>query len=71
MLFNPKNEKFEHLDKRSKEIMLKTVEFFENKGKTNPLFKNLHELCQRYEGLWSVEAEAYLLDNAAKFGMML
>jgi len=22
MLFNPKNEKFEHLDKRSKEIML-------------------------------------------------
>ncbi len=34
MLFHPKNEKFEHLDERSREIMLKTIEFFENKGKT-------------------------------------
>lgn len=47
MLFNPKNEKFEHLDKRSKEIMLKTVEFFENKGKTK-LKKDDHK-CVWYE----------------------
>jgi acyl-CoA dehydrogenase len=33
MILNPKKEKFEHLDERSREIMLKTIEFFENKGK--------------------------------------
>jgi len=33
MLLNPKNNKYEHLDERSREIMLKTIEFFENKGK--------------------------------------
>jgi acyl-CoA dehydrogenase len=33
MLLNPKNNTYEHLDDRSKEIMLKTIEFFEQKGK--------------------------------------
>jgi acyl-CoA dehydrogenase len=33
MLLNPKTEKYEHLDQRSREIMLKTIAFFENKGK--------------------------------------
>lgn len=33
MLLNPKNEKFEYLDPRSREIMLATVAFFEEKGK--------------------------------------
>jgi len=33
MLLHPKNEAFEHLDTRSREIMLKTIAFFENKGK--------------------------------------
>jgi acyl-CoA dehydrogenase len=47
MLFNPKNEKFEHLDKRSKEIMLKTVEFFENKGKAK--LKEDDHKCVWYE----------------------
>ncbi|MCP4751389.1 MAG: acyl-CoA dehydrogenase [Proteobacteria bacterium] len=32
-LLNPKTEKFEHLDEQSREIMLKTVDFFEKKGK--------------------------------------
>jgi len=32
MLLNPKTETFEHLDPKSREIMLKTIEFFENKG---------------------------------------
>ena len=34
MIFlNPKKEKYEYLDERSREIMLKTIAFFENKGK--------------------------------------
>ena len=33
MLFNPRKESFEHLDARSREIMAKTIEFFETKGK--------------------------------------
>jgi len=33
MIFHPKNDTFEHLDEQSREIMLKTVAFFENKGK--------------------------------------
>ncbi len=33
IILNPKKEKFEFLDERSREIMLKTIEFFENKGK--------------------------------------
>ena len=33
ILLNPKKEKFDHLDPRSREIMEKTIEFFENKGK--------------------------------------
>ncbi len=32
MILHPKNETFEHLDARSREIMLKTVAFFESKG---------------------------------------
>ncbi|WP_300463893.1 acyl-CoA dehydrogenase [Desulfobacula sp.] len=32
-LFNPKNENFDHLDPESKEIMTKTIAFFENRGK--------------------------------------
>ncbi|MCP4414500.1 MAG: acyl-CoA/acyl-ACP dehydrogenase [Gammaproteobacteria bacterium] len=33
MLLNPKTETFEHLDQISRELMLKTVAFFETKGK--------------------------------------
>ena len=32
VLFNPKNYNKEHLDPRAREIMLKTIDFFENKG---------------------------------------
>ncbi len=32
-LLNPKSEKFEHLDEPSRQIMLQTIAFFENKGK--------------------------------------
>jgi acyl-CoA dehydrogenase len=33
MLLNPKNEKFDHLDEPSRQIMRKTIAFFEQKGK--------------------------------------
>jgi len=33
ILLNPKKEKFENLDKDSRELLLKTISFFENKGK--------------------------------------
>lgn len=32
-LLNPKQERFEHLDEASRQIMLKTIDFFEKKGK--------------------------------------
>jgi len=31
MLFNPKKAQFDHLDERSREIMKKTIDFFETK----------------------------------------
>jgi len=33
ILLNPKKQKYEHLDEKSRETMLKTIAFFENKGK--------------------------------------
>jgi acyl-CoA dehydrogenase len=33
MLLNPKENRYDYLDKSSRQIMLKTIEFFENKGK--------------------------------------
>ncbi len=37
----------------------------------NPMFVHLDEICKRHNGLWSVEAENYLLENAEKFGLMI
>ncbi|MDF1572864.1 MAG: zinc-binding dehydrogenase [Bacteroidales bacterium] len=42
---------------------LTAISDFEEKGKSEPLFARLHEICARHNGLWSVEAEAYLLGN--------
>jgi threonine dehydrogenase-like Zn-dependent dehydrogenase len=39
---------------------------FEEKGKTDPLFKKLDEICKKHNGIWSDEAEKYLLANAKK-----
>jgi len=33
IILNPKNNKYEHLDEQSREIMLKTIGFFETRGK--------------------------------------
>ncbi|MFP3979953.1 MAG: acyl-CoA dehydrogenase family protein [Desulfobacterales bacterium] len=42
MLLNPKTERFEHLDPRSREIMKKTIEYFESRGKAK-LKEDAHE----------------------------
>ena len=44
MLFHPNKEKYEKLDARSKEIMQKTIEYFENKGKVE-LLEDDHKMC--------------------------
>lgn len=39
---------------------------FAEKGKTNAVYAHLAEICDAHKGLWSVEAENYLLANADK-----
>ena len=56
MLLHPKNETFEHLDPRSREIMLKTVAFFENKGKE----KLKHD---DHERVWYADFLAFLKEE--------
>jgi threonine dehydrogenase-like Zn-dependent dehydrogenase len=46
------------------EMPLTAITEFAGKGKTNSVFKNLAEICDRNKGLWSFEAEKYLLANA-------
>ena len=45
-----------------KKLPLTAIDDFESKGKTDPFFARLAELC--CGNLWSVEAEKYLLENA-------
>jgi len=49
---------YTHLD-----MPLTAITDFQEKGKTDPLFEKLNEICNRHMGLWSVEAEEYLLAN--------
>jgi hypothetical protein len=42
---------------------LTAIDEFEEKGKSEPLFAVLDEICKKHNGLWSIEAEAYLLEN--------
>jgi acyl-CoA dehydrogenase len=56
MLLNPKNEKYEHLDPRSREIMLKMIDFFESKGK-----EKLKQ-CSR-ECIWYDDFIQFLKEN--------
>ncbi len=48
------------------ELPLTAITDFEEKGKTDPLFKELHELTQKTQGLWNAEAEKLLLSRAKK-----
>ena len=42
---------------------LTPISDFAKLGETNPIFKTLAEICDKNLGLWSVEAEAFLLAN--------
>ncbi len=44
-------------------LPLTAIADFETLGKTDNRFQNLHEMVQRNNGLWSAEAEAYLLQK--------
>ena len=50
-----------HFTGKSKEQL---VADFEELGKTDPMFAELHRLCEKHNGLWNGEAEKYLLANA-------
>ncbi len=43
------------------EMPLTPISKFRKLGKKNPLFSDLADICDRYDGLWSVEAEELLL----------
>jgi threonine dehydrogenase-like Zn-dependent dehydrogenase len=47
-----------------KNIELTAIDDFSKKGETDPFFAKLAEICKRHQGLWSREAEEYLLENA-------
>jgi threonine dehydrogenase-like Zn-dependent dehydrogenase len=46
------------------EMELAAIEDFKEKGAKDPLYAKLAELVESHNGLWSVEAEEYLLANA-------
>jgi hypothetical protein len=52
---------YTHID-----MPLTPIAGFAEKGKSNPAFAALAQLCESNKGLWSVEAEEYLLANASK-----
>ncbi|MDR0561289.1 MAG: zinc-binding dehydrogenase [Spirochaetaceae bacterium] len=47
-----------------KKLDLTAIDGFEEKGKTDPFYRNLGEICAKHQGLWNKEAEEYLLANA-------
>lgn len=49
---------YTHID-----MPLTAITHFEEKGKDDRLFADLHEICRQNGGLWSGEAEGYLLAN--------
>lgn len=53
---------YTHID-----MPLTAIADFESKGKENPLFTELHKLCNAYNGLWNIEAENLLLSHIASF----
>jgi threonine dehydrogenase-like Zn-dependent dehydrogenase len=50
---------------------LTAISDFAGKGKENPLYFALNEICSNHNGLWSVEAEDYLLGHAAQSEMLI
>jgi threonine dehydrogenase-like Zn-dependent dehydrogenase len=47
-----------------KKLELVAIADFQEKGKADPFYKALAEICIRHQELWSKEAEDYLLSNA-------
>ena len=47
-----------------KKMELTAIDDFAEKGKTDPFFAKLAEICERHQGLWNTEAEKHLLENA-------
>lgn len=47
-------------------LPLTAIADFEEKGKKDPFFKALDEITKRHNGLWSLEAEQYLMKHAPK-----
>ncbi len=45
------------------DMPLTAIDDFEELGKTDPFFKGLSDIVKRSNGLWSAEAEKYLLEN--------
>jgi hypothetical protein len=45
---------------------LTAIADFARLGESNEVYKKLAEICDKNKGLWSVEAETYLLGNADK-----
>ena len=43
------------------EMPLTAISDFRELGRNNPLFQDLADICERHDGLWSVEAEDLLL----------
>ena len=50
---------YTHID-----MPLTAIADFEIKGRTNPVYATLHQLCQAHNGLWNQPAEEFLLTNA-------
>jgi hypothetical protein len=46
------------------EMPLTPISDFASLGAENKVYKKLAEICDKNKGLWSVEAETYLLANA-------
>lgn len=47
-----------------KNLDLTAIDDFGEKGKTDPFYRKLGEICAQHQGLWNKEAEDYLLEHA-------
>lgn len=45
-------------------LPLTAIDDFDKLGKTNPIFAELAKITAKHNGLWNIEAEKYLLENA-------
>jgi hypothetical protein len=46
------------------EMELSSISDFKKKGKTDSFFMSLYKIIENHNGLWSAEAEKYLLEKA-------